>query len=54
MVRMGARDLLHALPDLEHMAEATCALRLPASVRAGVEEAGGEPCGCPLVLQVGD
>lgn len=29
--------------DLEHMAEATCALRLLVSVCMGVEEAGGEP-----------
>lgn len=54
VVRIRARDVLHASPDLEHMAEATCARRLPASVCAGVEEAGGEPCGCPLVVQVGD
>lgn len=34
-VRMGAQDVSHAAPDLEHMAEATCAPRLPASGSGG-------------------
>lgn len=35
--------VLHAAPNLEQMAEATCALRLWASVCVGVEESFGEP-----------
>lgn len=39
----GGAYVLHAAPDLDHKAEATCALRLPATVCVGVEEAFGEP-----------